>query len=98
MDKKIYLNNLYDYYSKLFTEKQCSYYEDYYFNDLSLSEIAENNNVSRNAVHSQIKIVEEKLELYENLLGLYKKSLEIKKLLDGSKIENDIKKRIEDLI
>ena len=46
---------LYDLYSNLLTEKQKNYFEDYYFMDLSLAEIAENNNVSRNAVFDQIK-------------------------------------------
>lgn len=96
MNKKIYFNNLYDYYSKLFTDKQCNYYEDYYFRDLSLAEIAENNKVSRNAVHGQIKIVEEKLEFYENVLGLYKKSVQIKKII--SNLDSDIKKKLEELI
>jgi len=96
MDKKIYLNNLYDYYQDLFTDKQKNYYEDYYFNDLSLSEIAENNNVSRNAIHNQIRIVEEKLEFYEEVLSLYKKSLEIKEIIKS--IDNNIKEKIEKLI
>lgn len=96
MDKKIYLNNLYDYYSELFTDKQKEYYESYYFQDLSLSEIAENNNVSRNAVHGQIKIVEEKLEFYENILGLYQKSLKMKEIL--KEVSPDLRKRIEEII
>ncbi len=96
MDKKIYLNNLYDYYYLLLTEKQREYYEDYYFHDYSLSEIAFNKNVSRNAVHGQIKNVEELLYFYEESLGLYEKSLKIKKLISG--IDPDVKKRIEELI
>lgn len=96
MDRKIYLNNLYDYYYLLLTEKQREYYEAYYFNDFSLAEIAENNDVSRNAVHGQIKNVEERLEFYEESLGLYKKSLKIKELIKG--IDSDIKKQIEELI
>lgn len=96
MDKKLYLNNLYDYYSGLFTDKQKSYFEDYYFRDLSLSEIALNNGVSRNAVFGQIKIVEDKLEYYEENLGLYKKSLEIKKLIKD--LDSNIKNKIEELI
>ena len=96
MDKKIYLNNLYDYYSDLFTDKQKEYYENYYFNDLSLSEIAENNSVSRNAVHNQIKIVEEKLEFYEGILKLYEKSLKIKKII--SSLDDTVKEEIEKLI
>ena len=57
MDKRIYLNNLYDYYKDLFTEKQQEYFEDYYYNNFSLAEIAENNDVSRNAIHNQLKIM-----------------------------------------
>lgn len=96
MDKKIYLNNLYDYYSDLFTDKQKNYFEDYYFNDLSLSEIAENNNVSRNAVHSQIKIMESKLEYYEKILGLYEKANKIRNIITD--LDDEIKNKIEELI
>lgn len=96
MDKKLYYNCLYDYYSGLFTTKQQEYYEAYYFQDYSLAEIAENNQVSRNAVFGQIKIVEEKLEFYEDTLGLYKKSLEIKEMIKG--LPDDLRKRIEELI
>ncbi len=93
---KIYYNNLYDYYGCLLTDKQKGYYEDYYFNDLSLSEIAENNNVSRNAVHNQLKIAIEKLDFYENNLKLYEKSLKIGKII--SKIDDSTRKEIERLI
>ena len=55
MDKVIYLTNLFDYYGELLTEKQQTYFKDYYFNNLTLAEIAENENISRNAVHKQIK-------------------------------------------
>lgn len=96
MDKTIYYNYLYDYYGSLLTDKQRTYYEDYYFNNLSLAEIAENNKVSRNAVHNQLKIVIEKLEFYEENLKLYEKSKKISKLLD--KVDNKIKKEIEELI
>lgn len=96
MDKKIYLNNLYDYYGSLFTDKQQRYFEDYYFADLSLSEIAENNQVSRNAVHGQIKIVEEKLLFYEEKLKLYEKSLKIKDLIQG--LDQETRKKIEEWI
>ena len=96
MDDLVYYNNLYDYYSGLLTEKQRQYYEDYYFNDLSLAEIAENNNVSRNAVHNQLKIVIEKLEFYENNLKLYEKSKKIGKIID--KLDDKIKRELEELI
>lgn len=96
MDKTIYYNELYDYYGSLLTDKQRVYYEDYYFNDLSLSEIAENNNVSRNAVHNQLKIVIEKLDFYENNLKLYEKRKKIGKIID--RLDNKTKKEIEELI
>ncbi len=96
MDDKIYYNNLYDYYGSLLTDKQKNYYEDYYFNDLSLSEIAENNNVSRNAVHNQLKIVIEKLEFYENNLKLYEKAKKIGKII--SRLDSKTQKELEELI
>ena len=80
MDERIYLINLYDYYGILLTEKQQVYFEDYYFNNLSLSEISDNYEVSRNAIHKQLKDVEVKLNDYERKLKLYEKALEIRKL------------------
>ena len=79
---RVYLNDLYDIYSELLTDKEKSIFEDYYQNDLSLSEIGENNNVTRNAIHKSLKTVEEKLNTYEIKLNIYKKKEEIKKLLD----------------
>ena len=96
MDKTIYYNNLYDYYGMLLTDKQKSYYEDYYFNDLSLSEIAENNKVSRNAVHNQLRIAIEKLEFYEEKLKLLEKNKKILVLI--SDLDDKIKEKIEELI
>ena len=96
MDKTIYYNNLYDYYGELLTDKQKDYYEDYYFNDLSLAEIAENNKVSRNAIHNQLKIAIEKLEMYEKTLKLYEKRLKITRIID--KVDIETKKKIEELI
>ncbi len=91
MDKNTYITILYDIYNSLLTDKQKEYFEDYYFNNLTLSEISENNNISRNAVHKQIKIVEDKLNEFESKLHLYEKS----KLLD--EIINEISdKKLKD--
>ena len=62
---------LFDYYGELFTDKQKEYFTDYYFNNLTLQEIADNNNVSRNAVHKNIKDILVKLDYYEEKLKLY---------------------------
>lgn len=97
MEKKVYLNILYDYYKELFTEKQQSYFEDYYYNDLSLSEIAENYSVSRNAVHNQLKIVENRLNELEDILSLYKTKQSIIELLQG-KIDKKLLEKIENMM
>ena len=87
---------LFDYYGELFTDKQKEYFTDYYFNNLTLQEIADNNNVSRNAVHKNIKDILQKLDYYEDKLNLYSNKLKIEKLIEN--IDVDIKKRIEELI
>lgn len=84
MDRVIYLNSLYDYYKELFTEKQKMYFEDYYFNNLSLSEIAENYGISRNAVFNQLKIIEERLINLEEELKLLEKRKKVIELLEGN--------------
>ena len=97
MDKFIYYNNLYDYYKDLFTDKQKMYFEDYYFNNLSLAEIGENYGVSRNAVHNQLKIIENKLEEYERILNLYEKKNKIIEIF-SDKIDNSIMDKIKRII
>jgi len=93
MKEEVYLASLYDYYKGLLTEKQREYFEDYYFDNLTLSEIGENNSISRNAVSSQLLKIKEKLYEYESVLNLYKNKEQIKKILD-----EDIIKKIEDFI
>lgn len=87
MEEIIYLNNLYDYYKELLTEKQKSYFEDYYQNNLTLSEIAENNNISRNAIHKQLKETVKILENYEEKLKIIEKNKKIIKLIKKEKNE-----------
>lgn len=94
MDRVVYLNMLYDLYKDLFTEKQQMYFEAYYFENLSLGEIAENNNVSRNAVHNQIKIMEEKLDELESKLKLNEKKDKIISKLD-KKIDEKLLEEIK---
>lgn len=66
---------LYDFYGKLLTEKQQAIIELYYNQDLSLGEIAEDNGISRQAIHDIIKRAEATLEDYEEKLGMLKKHL-----------------------
>ena len=55
MEKRDYYILLYDYYSSLFSLKQKEYFEDYYFNNLTLSEIADNYGITRQAVNFTMK-------------------------------------------
>ena len=67
MEKREYLIILYDFYSELLSDKQKEHFEDYYFNNLSLGEISENENVSRNAIHKSIKSIENKLYFWRKI-------------------------------
>lgn len=92
----IHYVELFDYYGDLFTDKQKEYFKDYYENNLTLQEIADNNNVTRNAVHKNIKDIVQKLDYYEEKLNLYKNKKKIEKLIEN--IDKDIKEKIEELI
>lgn len=80
MEGVLYYTELFDFYGTLLTEKQQDYFKDYYFNNLSLSEIAENHGITRNAIHNQLREVKEKLEYYEKNLQLVDKQEKVKKI------------------
>lgn len=61
---------LYDFYGELLTEHQRNIYEDAVFNDMSLSEIAEEQGISRQGVHDLIKRCDKILQDYESKLHL----------------------------
>ncbi|MBR4618342.1 MAG: hypothetical protein IKO49_03460 [Bacilli bacterium] len=90
MDELVYYNSLYDLYKNLLTEKQCEYFEDYYFNNLSLSEMSENYNISRNAISKQLSTIRSKLDEYELKLNLYNKNNKILELIKDEKLKNEI--------
>ena len=98
MDKNIKYVLLYDYYGSLLTDKQQQYFEDYYFNNLSLSEMSENLGISRNAINKQLHKAVEKLEYYEEQLELYQKKQKVMRYLDKINIEKSIKEKIEEFI
>ena len=94
MEEYIYYNELYDCYKKLLTKKQQDYFENYYFENLSLSEIAENDNITRQAVRDIIKKGERKLFEYEEKLLFMKKTINQEKqiqniLLNLNKIQKE---------
>ena len=82
MNELNYLTSLYEYYKDLLTNKQRDYFEEYYFENLLMDEIAENNGVSKNAVSKSLIEVKEKLEEYEKSLNLYYNKNKILSILD----------------
>ena len=97
MDKQDKLILLFDYYGDLLSDSQRNYFESYYFDNLSLSEIGENYNVSRNAVSKDLKLASEKLNNYEEKLKIISRDDKLRKL--ASKIEdNDLKEKIMNIL
>ena len=82
---------LFDFYGPLLTEKQGKMWDLYYQRDLSLSEIAEQEGISRQAVHDLLKRTEKILEEYEQKLGL------IKRFLDEREKLQQIQSLLEDV-
>ena len=72
IDEVVHINSLLDVYGRLLTESQLDVMKDYYQNDLSLSEISELRNISRTAVSDMLKQARQKLENYEEKIGLLK--------------------------
>lgn len=91
LEKTLRMNYLYDFYQSLLTTKQRQYMQLYYLDDWSLGEIAEEFEVSRQAVYDNIKRTENMLEEYEEKLSLFSKFEERTKLIQNLKtaIEKD---------
>ena len=90
MDKKVEISMLCEIYGKLLTEKQLDIMDNYYNLDLSLSEIAENEGITRQAVRDIIKKGENKLFEYEEKLLIMKKMLKQEKQIQ--EIINELNK------
>ncbi|QNR21495.1 putative DNA-binding protein [Exiguobacterium sp. Helios] len=85
LDKTNRMNYLIDFYQELLTPKQRNYMSLYYLDDFSLGEIADEFEVSRQAVYDNIKRTEAMLEQYEERLSLFAKYEQRKILLDQLK-------------
>ena len=97
LDKFVEIANLFEIYSSLLSEKQKEYLEDHFENDLSLSEIAKNNNVSRQAIYDNIKRGIALLYDYEDKLKFYQIKKNIREELVNLK-ENYTKEKLEKII
>lgn len=104
MEKIIERGNLFDFYGELLTKHQQKIYSEAVFNDMSLSELSEEEGISRQGIHDLIKRCDRQLQSYEDKLHLIEKFQSIKKeveimekcldTLDES--ENDKKEILKD--
>ncbi|MGI6484938.1 MAG: YlxM family DNA-binding protein [Thermoanaerobacterales bacterium] len=95
MDNVTLFNLLYDCYGELLTEKQREIFELYYFHDLSLKEIAEHYDITRQGIHDIIRRAQYVLNKYENKLGMVSKLINMenriqKVMADVKRLEPDI--------
>lgn len=89
IEKTIRMNVLFSFYKKMLTSKQASYMSDYYENDYTLAEIADNHDVSRQAIYDSIKRTEATLNQYEEKLKLVEEFENRQEIID--KIQKYIK-------
>ncbi len=94
---RVELINLYDTYEVLLTSREQEIFKYYYYEDLSLSEIGDNLNITRTGVHNTLKKVEEKLLQYEDNLKLMNIKNTLKGLLEEQDIET-IKSKLKKII
>ncbi|GBG97358.1 putative DNA-binding protein [Lactococcus termiticola] len=82
IEKTNRMNSLFEFYATLLTDKQMNYIELYYADDYSLAEIAEEFDISRQAVYDNIKRTEKVLEGYEEKLHLYSNYIVRNQMID----------------
>ena len=99
IEETIKLGELLDLYGELLSNKQRQVLNNYINNDMSLAEIAENENVSRVAVLDAIKKAKQKLFDFETKIKLYKIKTQLNCLLNLNEkdIKGEITKILEDL-
>ena len=92
MEEKVRISILLEIYGKLLTEKQYEFMDYYYNQDLSLSEIGDNNDITRQAVRTILLKSKKKLEKYEKQLKFMEKEEKIKKCIEELEETNADKK------
>ncbi len=93
LKKKEYIGALLLIYGKLLTKNIYQRMEACYLMDYSITEISENESVSRNAVFESLENGEKKLEFYEKKLGLYQRNKKLVQMIEKIKLEQDSVKK-----
>ena len=86
LDETILYSSLYNIYGELLTQKQQQIFDSYVFNNLSLAEIAENFNISRQAVLDCVNKACNQLKKYEETLFVNQNYVKIKCVLQEIKL------------
>lgn len=81
MEKIVEQNLLFDFYGELLTGHQQKVYQDAVFNDMSLSEVADNYGISRQGVHDLLKRCDKTMQEYEDKLQLISRFAAVKEKL-----------------
>lgn len=100
MEEKIEISILLNLYGNLLTETQKNYMDLYYNQDYSLSEIGDNENITRQAVRTILVKSKRKLREYEEKLGFMEKENNIKKLIEKiyiSKSDSEKQKYLKEI-
>lgn len=99
MERIVEQGLLYDFYGELLTEHQRKIYEDVVYNDLSLTEIAQENGISRQGVHDLVRRCNHLLQEYEDKLHLVERFMRIRSRVEQLKqLTNDSEMNKDKLI
>lgn len=96
MEEDIYYIRLFDIYKGLLTDKQRELFSSHYNFDLSLSEIAESEGVTRQSIYDAVTKVKQKLSEYETALKIFEKNEKLISLAEES--DKVTAKRIYDIL
>lgn len=98
LDLKVKYGELLDLYANLLTDKQVKQMEEYMLYDLSLTEIAQNNNSSRQAVYDAIQKTMQSLDDFEKKLHLLEKKNKLISLISSLQVDIDKKRQLLDIL
>ena len=90
MKEREYILTLYEIYKNLLNDREREYFENYYFEDYSLQEIADNFKVSKSYVGKFLNGIEDKLNNYEESLNINSKNNKIRELIKDSALKDKI--------